>query len=73
MIWDYEDIPGLKICGEEYKLKYYADGAVLTITEPQRAIKQLMKIIHSFREFSEYNISVQKPKNNYKVLNARRS
>lgn len=52
-----KQISGIKIQGEEYKLKCFADDVVLTIMQLQRVIRQLMKTIKGFGEFSGYKIT----------------
>lgn len=45
MCWTLAEMIWIKIQGEECKMKCYADDIVLAIKQPQRSVRQLMKII----------------------------
>lgn len=55
----YQDleITGLKVGVEEFKLKGYADDAVLTITNNQKLMQRVTEEIQKFGSFSGYKIN----------------
>lgn len=56
---------GLKVDGEEFKFKSYADDMVLTTLNPQLSVQQVVERIDTFRSFDYKN---QQEKNHLKIF-----
>lgn len=64
-----KDICGITIGNHEFKANLFADDILLTLTNPQQSIPQVLKIIDDFGKLSGYKVNYSKsesiPLNNY--------
>lgn len=51
------NFPGIKIRGSTHKIMLYADDALVLITQPQKSIPVLLKIINQFSHLSGYRVN----------------
>lgn len=57
-----ENFPGVQVGGTAHKLMLYADDIILFVSEPDRSIPTLFKIINSFSNLSGYKVNWSKSK-----------
>jgi hypothetical protein len=55
-----QEIKGIQIGKEEFKLSLFADDMILYLRDPKNSTKKLLEIINSFSKVAGYKINIQK-------------
>uniref|UniRef100_A0A8C5M042 Reverse transcriptase domain-containing protein n=1 Tax=Leptobrachium leishanense TaxID=445787 RepID=A0A8C5M042_9ANUR len=55
-----QDIKGLRLDGQEYKVSAYADDLLFTLTDVDRSLPSLMRVLTEFANISDYKINPTK-------------